>query len=76
MTDNPYITLALNDRASVERAIDELIALLDHLDPAPDIEDNGDAEEEPDAEIEHDNEMDYRSPRFAPQNFIPMGGKL
>jgi hypothetical protein len=33
MTDNPYIALALNDSDSVERAIDELIALLDHLDP-------------------------------------------
>jgi hypothetical protein len=43
---HPHITLALNDRASVERAIDELIALLDHLDPDPDREDNGDGEEE------------------------------
>jgi|KBSSwiStaDraftv2_1062776.scaffolds.fasta_scaffold3641022_1 hypothetical protein len=47
MTDSHPIILALNDRASVERAIDELIALLDHLDRDPDIEDNGDAEEEP-----------------------------
>jgi hypothetical protein len=59
MTDANYTPLF--PRALVEHRIEELIELLDFLDPNPNLEDNGDAEAEPD--LEHDTADNEPEPR-------------